>query len=1298
MRIPLLTTLLLIAIVAHAQDTSGTMDKITIASPTAAALTKFADIPVSYHTGIPNISIPIYQIKSCLLQLPVDLSYHAGGIKVQENSSWVGAGWALNAGGVITRTVRGAPDDRGISISNACTNGYYSDYGYHNYLWVYDPAGFGHTSDNYVADDNQFLAGRKDGEPDLFFFNFGSYTGKFYFNDDRTPVLVPGADFKIQPDFAVGTGFSGFIITTPDGIKYYFGKTGNNGPVDPVEVTVSGTLQYNYASSNAAVSSWFLNKMVTADATDSITFEYAAESYSYHTLSTFPIASTLVSYFGGPSSIEYNLVKNFVSGVRLSKINFSSGSLLFTPASSTRLDLSGGFLTDGSLYDAANTESKALGSITIRNANGTFCKKDTLYTSYWYDSTSSLNGILGTTYSFADLSHDRYRLRLDSMKEVSCDGGINIPPHKFTYFTEFVPRRLTFGIDHWGYYNGVNDNQTLIPTVKFQSSTLTTAIGANRDAAWPAMRGGALQKIDYPTGGYTLMDFEAHDTWCEYDTATFEQRISRNAGYDGHNGGPPASGGNPDTVHVTLTTNTYHITLQNSSNGGSAQVLIMRLSDNGVEYGLNANAGETKEEDFTVSGGNYWIQTTKNSASTGNGCSVTISEWVPHPVSGNMMVGGLRIKTMTNVDTVSGQSTITNYSYRIGQNPSGHSTGILYSRPTYIQIIRNDAFAMVWGATGNCSPSGCASCDGSSQLAYFKSPSSLRPLGTTQGAHIGYNDVYVSQANNGKVWFRFYGSDYWDSKISDVCVRYVHQPTSCSTSIPNYPEAPLPFEPMRGELKYEGYYDSSNHIVKDVWHYPAFKQEQLTTPGFISTSITNLNTFTSYSLVSYRKYRDSSEETTYVPPIMRIGLGDSALTATVTTTAYYNSSFHHAANQNIIITSSHDTLESKIQYAFDFATPSCLPTDSTGYFMGLIHSDSASLLSNIGTCSPQNGTGLGSCRYGVFQQYRRYISLDRQKLISFRRKTYSDSARVACLASGNAGGDWMLQPIVQLQEDFQNLPVEVAKYRNGKTLSAEFRLYKYSTQPSTHAYPWIQQSIKLREPVINFDLASNNNLTIIKDSRYRDETLMLYLRGKMVDLHPKNGVGVTYVWDYKNSQPIAETIGAADSVIACTSFEADGAGNWTIGSSARLDTQAVTGKKSYQLSSANISRSGLIDTAVYYLSYWTKNSSPLTITGTIGSPQEGGQTINGWRCYLHTITGVSSVTLSGTAVIDELRLYPKMAQMVSYTYELGAGISSSCDARNQITYYEYDLFGRLVRVRDMEKNILKSISYKYQAN
>src|SRR5580704_2162967 len=90
------------------QDTTNTIGSVSIASPTAASLGKFGDIPVSYHTGIPNISIPIYTVQAGALKLPISLSYHASGLKVQENASWVGAGWSLNAGGAITRSVVGA--------------------------------------------------------------------------------------------------------------------------------------------------------------------------------------------------------------------------------------------------------------------------------------------------------------------------------------------------------------------------------------------------------------------------------------------------------------------------------------------------------------------------------------------------------------------------------------------------------------------------------------------------------------------------------------------------------------------------------------------------------------------------------------------------------------------------------------------------------------------------------------------------------------------------------------------------------------------------------------------------------------------------------------------------------------------------------------------------------------------------------------------------------------------------------------------------------------------------------------
>src|ERR1700716_3943068 len=86
-------------------------------SPTAASLGKYGEIPVGKYTGIPEINIPLYEITEGDIKVPISLSYHASGVKVEENASWVGLGWSLNAGGAITRSVRGKPDELGYLLN-----------------------------------------------------------------------------------------------------------------------------------------------------------------------------------------------------------------------------------------------------------------------------------------------------------------------------------------------------------------------------------------------------------------------------------------------------------------------------------------------------------------------------------------------------------------------------------------------------------------------------------------------------------------------------------------------------------------------------------------------------------------------------------------------------------------------------------------------------------------------------------------------------------------------------------------------------------------------------------------------------------------------------------------------------------------------------------------------------------------------------------------------------------------------------------------------------------------------------
>ena len=96
--------------------------------------------------------------------------------------------------------------------------------------------------------------------------------------------------------------------------------------------------------------------------------------------------------------------------------------------------------------------------------------------------------------------------------------------------------------------------------------------------------------------------------------------------------------------------------------------------------------------------------------------------------------------------------------------------------------------------------------------------------------------------------------------------------------------------------------------------------------------------------------------------------------------------------------------------------------------------------------------------------------------------------------------------------------------------------------------------------------------------------------------------------------------------------------------------------------------------------------------GSAGTPLI---TKNGWTLYEKKLTG-GTITITGTGTIDELRLLPANAEMVTYTYDPLIGMTAECNANNQITYYEYDVLNRLKSIRDQDRNILKVYNYKYK--
>lgn len=65
---------------------------------------------MDYFRGKANINIPIYTIVVDDVSIPISLSYNTGGIKLNEVSSIVGLGWALNIPGSIQQEIKGISD------------------------------------------------------------------------------------------------------------------------------------------------------------------------------------------------------------------------------------------------------------------------------------------------------------------------------------------------------------------------------------------------------------------------------------------------------------------------------------------------------------------------------------------------------------------------------------------------------------------------------------------------------------------------------------------------------------------------------------------------------------------------------------------------------------------------------------------------------------------------------------------------------------------------------------------------------------------------------------------------------------------------------------------------------------------------------------------------------------------------------------------------------------------------------------------------------------------------------------
>jgi len=464
-------------------------------SPEAASLGKYGKIPVGEYTGVPKIEIPLYTIRSGELELPISLSYHASGIKVNQEATWVGLGWDLMVGGCITMNVAGD-----FNNSPIASDGSESFLPKHTYTTPYIKSIYYDATKNpryheYVSD--LLLSGRI--EPEIFQANFCGHTIMFYLRWDKVQYRYVteqigkiDAKYKIELHGNIDTnGFptvlNSWTITDSKGIIYEFGTQG----VEGYEL-LSG-------SNPKFVQSWFITK-ITHPIKGNIDFIYTEEFDIYPATS---ISHSITKYYGtmeyndsqpieSPIDYDPNYKKDFIEQERL-QTNALSGSLFKRYLKKIVSDECTLDFYIGNRKDIRG-DSRRLDSILVHNVMGNTMKRVNFDYSYFIKDGQNDNT-------------NAIRLKLENLQ-------IDDMKYSFSYNITPLPLKDSFSQDFWGYYNGAR-NIDLIPKIRQMTmpglSVMSERIGnANRFADGSSMKAGMLEKIIYPTKGYTVYEFEPH--------------------------------------------------------------------------------------------------------------------------------------------------------------------------------------------------------------------------------------------------------------------------------------------------------------------------------------------------------------------------------------------------------------------------------------------------------------------------------------------------------------------------------------------------------------------------------------------------------------------------------------------------------------------------------------------------------------------------------------------------------------------------------------------------------------------
>lgn len=616
------------------------------------------------YSGTVDDNIPIYEIKIKNFSMPIVLNHNYNGFKPAESASWVGLGWNLRVGGSISRIINNRPDED--------QSGYkpISDV-----LNIPDPvntaAAFNSFTTNLTQDQlKSFAEGWWDGLPDEYMLSVNDINAKFIQLRNGNYATIPFRPIQISTS-------NPWIVQDESGNKYYFGKLTSND-VNGVEESNSVTSTNPDAGEDMscdAITKYVLRKieLITGE---TIIFNYESETVIYDSAISetkyYPKPFNYISQYGDPGLpfqqyCSTNTLHTFCRLVSIEtpyeKVNFIKGDL--------RKDLN-------------STNSYPLKEVQVQNSQNNTVKGWLFY-----------NSPMGDIANYSTC-----RLMLDSIVEYGSTSSIRKPAYSFSYEkSNVIPTYTSKSIDHWGYYNGANNN-TLVPKI-IENSNYNNVFtdGGDREPNHNYSKIGLLTQVKLPTKG--LLNYQYEPNSYGYINHTAVNDIvydSFTAEANAISTGNATTTANSFTIIENQTINIDYILRAYRKVGNTIPTdveppyirITKDISSTQNDYYLSNTNAEIISGSVTkyLSAGTYYIEanalTTDQVANIkviytkvrkdGNGNTVYIK---------NKLTGGHRVIQLIKQDTSTGGNNITQtIAYTCGTDAT-RSSGVLVNVPNY---------------------------------------------------------------------------------------------------------------------------------------------------------------------------------------------------------------------------------------------------------------------------------------------------------------------------------------------------------------------------------------------------------------------------------------------------------------------------------------------------------------------------------------------------------------------------------------------------------------------------------------